>query len=91
MNLSLGAAAAGLSLGLAVAFLIDLQDRSFHSEKELRKHFSPPVVIGMPLLLTPIEAQMRRWRKVFEWCFGSVLIMAVFAAEFYVYRFGQGS
>jgi succinoglycan biosynthesis transport protein ExoP len=91
MNLSLGAAAAGLSLGLAVAFLIDLQDHSFHSEKELRKHFSPPVVIGMPLLLTPIEARMRRWRKVFEWCFASVLIMAVFAAEFYVYRFGQGS
>jgi succinoglycan biosynthesis transport protein ExoP len=90
VKLSLGAAVAGLFLGLAVAFLIDLWDGSFHSEKELRKHFSPPVVIGMPLLLTPGEARMRRWRKVFEWCFGSVLVLAVFAAEFYVYRFGHG-
>jgi polysaccharide biosynthesis transport protein len=90
VKLSLGAAAAGLFLGLAVAFLIDVQDRSFHSEKELGKHFSPPVLIGMPLLLTSREARMRRWRRVFEWCFGSVLVLAVFAAEFYVYRFGQG-
>jgi succinoglycan biosynthesis transport protein ExoP len=91
VELSLGAAAAGLFLGLAVAFLIDLQDHSFHSEKELRKQFSPPVVIAMPLVLTPKEARMRRWRKVFEWCLGSALLLAVFAAELYFYRFGQGA
>src|SRR5262249_50438103 len=90
VKISLGGGAAGLFLGIALAFLIDMRDRSFHSEKELRKHFSPPVVIGMPMLLTPGEARIRKCRKVFEWCFGSVLVLAVFAAELYVYQFGQG-
>jgi polysaccharide biosynthesis transport protein len=98
MKISLGAAGVGLFLGLAAAFLLDLKDRSFHSEKELREHFSkelrehfgPPVVIGMPVLLTPREARIRRRRNMFEWCSGSVLVLTVFAAEFYVYRFGQG-
>jgi polysaccharide biosynthesis transport protein len=89
MKISLSGAAAGLFLGLVLAFLIDMQDRSFHSEKELRKQFSPPVVIGMPMLLTHGETRMRRWRKGFEWCFASVLVLAVFAAEFYIYQFGQ--
>jgi polysaccharide chain length determinant protein (PEP-CTERM system associated) len=90
VKISLVGAAAGLLLGLVVAFLVDMQDHSFHSEKELRNEFSPPVVIGIPVLFTPDEWRIRRWRKVFEWCLGSVLVLAVFAAELYVYRFGQG-
>jgi hypothetical protein len=90
VKVSLTAAVAGLLLGFAAAFLIDLRDRSFRDEKELRKHFSAPVVIGMPLLLTPRETRMRTARKLFEWCFGSVVVLAVFAAELYVYQFGQG-
>jgi polysaccharide chain length determinant protein (PEP-CTERM system associated) len=86
LKLSLGAAAAGLLLGIALAFLRDLLDRSFHTEKELRDHLKAPLVVGIPLLLTPREERGRKLKLGVEWVAGSAIVLTVLAAEFYVFR-----
>ena len=91
IKISLGGAAAGLCLGVALAFVADLRDRSFHSEQELSKRFALPLVIGVPLLLTANEERSRLWRRACEWVAGAGLSLAVLIAElyeFYLYRHG---
>jgi uncharacterized protein involved in exopolysaccharide biosynthesis len=83
IKISLGGVAGGIGLGLALAFLADFRDRSFRSEKDLGQRFALPMVIGVPLLLTPGEQQARAWKRTFEWVVGSGLALAVFVAEFY--------
>jgi len=73
-------------LGLALAFLLDLKDSSFHSEKELSRHFAAPIVVSVPLLFTPAEGRRRAWQGAVQWMAGSVLLLAVCVAEYYVYR-----
>jgi polysaccharide biosynthesis transport protein len=91
IKLSVGGAAAGIGLGLALAFMLDLMDRSFHSEEDLSQRFAVPIVVGVPLLLTSQEEDSRTRKRVFEWLAGSGLVLAVFLAElyeYYIYRFG---
>ena len=88
MKIAAGGAAAGLALGLALAFLLDLTDRSFHTEKDLTKSFALPLVMCVPLIRTPREERGLAVRRVCEWAVACGLVMAVFAAEFYVYRIG---
>lgn len=88
VTISLGGAAGGILLGLVLAFLADGRDRSFHSEKNVSQRFALPLVVGIPLLLTPTEKRVRAWKGALEWFAGSVLVLAVFVAEFYVYRHG---
>ena len=45
----------GIALGLALAFLMNMTDRSFHSEEDLSQCFDLPLVVGVPLLLTSCE------------------------------------
>jgi succinoglycan biosynthesis transport protein ExoP len=90
-KISFGSVAAGLGLGLALAFLLDTMDRSFHSEEEVSQRFSVPLVIGVPLLLTVQEERSQARKKAFEWVAGSGLILAVLIAqlyEFYLYQHG---
>jgi hypothetical protein len=86
VKISLGGLAGGIFLGFVLAFLRDSMDHSFHSEQSLRKRFAVPLVVATPLLLTPNEQRARTWTTVFEWVAGSVMTLAVAAAEFYVYR-----
>lgn len=86
LKLNVGAAFGGLFLGLVMAFLMSLRDRSFHSEKQLIKRFDLPLVVAMPVLLTPGEKRARAWRVSFEWLAGSALALLVGAIEFYAYR-----
>lgn len=82
---------AGLGLGFAVAFLVDIMDRSFHSEEDLSQRLAVPIVIGIPLLLTPEEEMGRLRRRRLEWIAGSVLTLGLFFTEmyeFYLYRHG---
>jgi polysaccharide chain length determinant protein (PEP-CTERM system associated) len=84
--INLGGVAGGLILGLVLAFLRDLADRSFYGEKQLSQRFSMPLVVGVPLLRTPGETRTRTWKAAFEWSAGCVLALALCAAEYYTYR-----
>jgi succinoglycan biosynthesis transport protein ExoP len=89
IKISLGGLAGGIALGLALAFLVDFRDRSFRSEKTLGQRFAIPLVVGVPLLLTPGEQQVRTGKRMLEWAAGSGLALAVLVAEvyeFYLYR-----
>jgi succinoglycan biosynthesis transport protein ExoP len=88
LKLSLGATAAGFALGLALAFFMEMKDTSFYTEKDLIRHLAPPFVMGIPLLPTPMEERQRKWRSAFQWVAASVMVMAVLAAELYVYKRG---
>jgi uncharacterized protein involved in exopolysaccharide biosynthesis len=85
-KISLGAAAAGIVLGAALALLRGKWHRSFHTEKEVRQQFAVPLVIGVPLLRTSDEERRRRWKTALEWAAGSAMILVMLAAEAYVYR-----
>lgn len=87
--ISLGAVGAGIGLGVALALLMDMRDRSFHTEKELRHHLARvPLVIALPVLITPSEERRRKWTRTLEWVAGSAMILVVSIAELYVYRHG---
>jgi polysaccharide chain length determinant protein (PEP-CTERM system associated) len=85
-KISLGALLGGILLGFALAFLIELRSPTFHTEHDLRKSFSPPLVITVPLLPTPAEERRRSWKAGFEWIAGGALTVVMLALEFYVYK-----
>jgi succinoglycan biosynthesis transport protein ExoP len=86
VKICLGGLAGGLFLGLALAFLIDTRNHCFHLEKELSQSFKLPLVVGIPLLLTPAEERARTWKRAFEWLAATSMAVGVFAAELYIYR-----
>ena len=89
IKISLGGVAGGIGLGLALAFLINFNDSSFHSEEDLSRSFALPLVVGVPMLFTSSEERSRTRRRAFEWVAGSGLVLAVILAqlyEFYLYR-----
>ncbi|MHB8524833.1 MAG: Wzz/FepE/Etk N-terminal domain-containing protein [Candidatus Acidiferrales bacterium] len=88
LKIALGGVAGGLALGVGLAFLMEVKDASLHSEKELRARFVLPIVMGVPLFITAREKRMRSIKSVMQWCAGAILLLAVLAAEYYVYRRG---
>lgn len=88
VKISLGGAAAGVFLGFALAFLIDTIDGTFHTEKEMIQKVRVPLVVAVPLFLSAGEERWRGWRMGVEWFAGSILVLAMMVAEFYVYRRG---
>lgn len=88
VKMSFTGTAAGLALGFALAFLMEMRDTSFYTEKDLTKHLAPPFVIGIPVLPTRAEERRRKWRNLFEWAAALAMLLVVAAAEFYVYRRG---
>lgn len=92
IKISLGGIAGGLGLGLAIAFFMEMRDRSYHTEDDVTKDLGLPLVIGVPLLLTVQEQRFRARRRRLEWTLGSGLVLAAFAAEIfelYLYRHFQ--
>lgn len=87
-KIALGGVVGGLFLGTALAFLIDSEDHSFYSDKNVAQRLKVAFVVGVPLLLTSAEDRRQSWRKKFEWLAVTALLMLVVAAEFYVYRRG---
>jgi len=83
---SLGALAGGPLVGLVLAFLLDFRRPTFRNENELRRAFSPPVVVSIPLLPTPKEQRNRLWRTVFESIAASIVVVAIAAVELYSFR-----
>jgi uncharacterized protein involved in exopolysaccharide biosynthesis len=88
LKISLGGVAGGVLIGFLLVFLADTRDRSFHSEKALSRHFALPLVLSVPLMLTPREESKRKWKNAFEWLAMCGLTLTIFAAEFYIYRYG---
>jgi polysaccharide biosynthesis transport protein len=88
LKLSLAGAAAGMLLGLGLAWLVDARDRSFRSLESLRRSFAAPLVVEVPTMSTPREQHIGRWKRVIEWAVACALVVAVLGAELYVYRHG---
>jgi succinoglycan biosynthesis transport protein ExoP len=85
LKISLGGAAGGFLLGLVLAVLAEMKNPKIYDENEVNRRFSVPLVVGLPLLLAPAEARLRRWTRLFEWLGGSALTVGVLAAEYFVY------
>lgn len=88
IKIGLGGAAGGLFLAAILAFLIDSKDHSFRSEKDLSRWLKAPLLIAMPLWITPAEERRRSWKKTLEWLAATALVLVVLVAEYYVYRRG---
>jgi polysaccharide biosynthesis transport protein len=88
LAIAIGGLAGGIALGVALAYLIEILDSSLHSEIELRARFDFPIVMGTPLLINARERRMRARKSALQWCAGTVMLLAVLAAEYYVYRRG---
>ena len=86
VKVSLGGLALGLGVGLGLVFLLETKNHSLRDEKELRRTFIYPLVLGVPLLQSKVEIRRRKVLAVFEWFCAAVLCLVVAAAEFYVYR-----
>ena len=88
VKISLAGLAAGIAVGMALAFLAETRDHSLRDEQELRRVFAFPLMIGVPMVLSKVEERRRSWVKALEWFAGVALCLLVCATEFYVYRRG---
>jgi polysaccharide chain length determinant protein (PEP-CTERM system associated) len=88
LKVSVGGVAAGFGLGLAIALLIEMKDRSLHTEADVIRQFSPPLVLAVPMVLTSREKHVRFWGSAAELAAGAISMALVCLAEFYVYRKG---
>ncbi len=85
MKIALGGVGGGILLGFVLALLTEFKARKLYNDKEVSERFKLPFVIGLPLLLSPMETRRRAFRKVLEWSAGSVVMVALLGAECYVY------
>ncbi|HJT71370.1 MAG TPA: Wzz/FepE/Etk N-terminal domain-containing protein [Terriglobales bacterium] len=88
LRFTFGGFVGGILLGAAVAFFIETKDKSYYSEKALRARFDLPLMMGLPLLRTKREERRRSARMAMEWLSGTIMVLAVLAAEFYFFRRG---
>jgi len=88
MKISLAGLAAGIAVGLVLAFFVESRNHSLRDEHELRQVFAFPLVLGVPLLLSKAEERRRSHKAVLEWLGVVTLSLLMAAAEFYVYRRG---
>lgn len=84
LQISLGALGGGLALGVVLAFLLDMRSKSFHTEKEVKRAFDAPLVVGVPQAWTEEELRKRKVRRAFEWVLASLMFAVVAAAEVYI-------
>ncbi len=89
LKISLSGGLIGLFVAIAVAFLVDMRRASFHCDREIRRRYNNlPLIVAVPALHTPIEIRERAFSRILESVGASVFIVAVLAAEFYIYRHG---
>lgn len=88
LKISLGGVAGGIAVGLVLAFLMNVKKSSFYSDKELKRHFSVPLVVSVPVLLTASEQRGQNRKLVLEWVAAAAMTLVVCAAEFYVFQRG---
>jgi polysaccharide chain length determinant protein (PEP-CTERM system associated) len=88
VKISLAGLAAGIAVGLALAFFVETRDHSLRDEQELRRIFAFPLMLGVPILLSEVEEGRRSRAAVLEWLGGTALCLLICATEFYVWRRG---
>jgi polysaccharide biosynthesis transport protein len=88
LKIALGGLAGGIALGIALAFLMETKDSSLYSEKDLCMRFAVPLMMGTPFVSSRREKRIRAVKSTLQWCAGTILLLAVLAAEYYVYRRG---
>jgi succinoglycan biosynthesis transport protein ExoP len=84
IKLSLGGLGAGLFLGLIFAFLKEVARPTFHTTREVSRRYNAPLVIGLPVVLTPAEERHRHWIKAVELVCGSAVALVICIAQLYV-------
>lgn len=87
-KLSLGGAAAGLFLGLTLAFVMEARNPSFRTESELTDILEGQFVLGIPAISTPFEDRRRKSRNMVQFAAACAILLVTFVAEFYVYMHG---
>jgi polysaccharide chain length determinant protein (PEP-CTERM system associated) len=85
LKISLAGLAAGIGVGLALAFFVETRNHSLRDEQELRRFFAFPLMLGVPLLLSKVENRRRSRIVVLEWLGGILMCLLVGATEFYIY------
>jgi polysaccharide biosynthesis transport protein len=85
LQISLMGLGAGLVLAAGLAYLAETRDCSIHTERDAAQYFKLALLIGVPLVLTPVEKWKRSRSRALQWSLGSLLVLLVFVAEFYVY------
>lgn len=84
LKISLGGLAAGLVFGLALAVLADKRDSSVHSEQLLSERLHVPLIVAIPRIRTHEEQRAVFRKRVLESVAGSLLILAILAAQLHV-------
>lgn len=88
LKICLAGVAGGIALGLVLVFLTEMRSNAFYSERILAKAFAVPLVVGIPFVPTLSERRARGWRLLGECILAFVMIVALCASEFYVFRNG---
>jgi succinoglycan biosynthesis transport protein ExoP len=88
IQISLGGAAAGLAMGLAIAVFLEMRKNAFQSEKEIMHSLGLVLVLEVPLMLSVSEERSRFWKSAFTAATGCILVLVICATEYYVYRLG---
>lgn len=86
-KISAGAALGGFVLGFILAFWVDMRKGCFQTEQQIRRKFSPPLVLSIPELFTAKELSMRKQQAGLEWAAGLLVMATMVAVEFYIYRY----
>ena len=85
LKISLGGLAAGLGVGIGLAFLLESRNHSFREEGEMRRMFGFPLLLGVPLKLSKIEEKRRSRLAALEWVGGVLVCLLIAASEALVY------
>lgn len=87
VKISLIGLAGGIFLGCALALLLEFRKPTLHSEEDALS-LKLPMIVEVPLLLTPAEERAQSRKRIFEWIAVSAMVSVVVCAELYVYLHG---
>lgn len=88
LKMSLASIGAGFGLGILLAFALELRQKTFLREADVRQDYRGVLVIGLPVISTPSELRYKRVRLVLESVTGVIMIGAVAAAQYYIFLHG---
>jgi polysaccharide biosynthesis transport protein len=85
---SLSGLALGLALGIAILLTMELLSPRVYGELELQAIVPTPFLVTIPPMLTPVESRRKVIYRAFEVATATVMIIAIPAVTFFIYRKG---